>query len=112
MAGSPASQEPAIPNPQSPENPKSLGTLETPKGSGLRIGVQSFGFMAYGLWPFRVGTSAHRHSQPRRPSLNLDTFKLTEVSTHDWVLVYGLNLSYRNKETILFTIDPYYGNLN
>ena len=29
-----------------------------------------------------------------------------------WGLVKGLNLSYYNKETILFTIDPYYGNLN
>ena len=29
-----------------------------------------------------------------------------------WVLVKGLNLSYHNKETILFTIDPYCGNLN
>ena len=27
------------------------------------------------------------------------------------VLVKGLNLSYHNKETILFTIDPEYGNL-
>ena len=29
-----------------------------------------------------------------------------------WVLVIGFNLSYQNKETILFTIDLYYGNLN
>ena len=29
-----------------------------------------------------------------------------------WVLVKGFNLSYHNKETILFTTDPYYGNLN
>ena len=29
-----------------------------------------------------------------------------------WVLVRGFNLSYHKKETILFTIDPYYGNLN
>ena len=27
-------------------------------------------------------------------------------------LVKGINLSYHNKETVLFTIDPYYGNLN
>ena len=26
--------------------------------------------------------------------------------------VKGFNLSYHNKETISFTIDPYYGNLN
>ena len=26
--------------------------------------------------------------------------------------VNGFNLSYHNKETILITIDPYYGNLN
>ena len=26
--------------------------------------------------------------------------------------VRGFNLSYHNKETILFTIDPQYGNLN
>ena len=29
-----------------------------------------------------------------------------------WVRVKELNLSYHNEETILFTIDPYYGNLN
>ena len=29
-----------------------------------------------------------------------------------WILVKGFKLSYDNKETILFTIDPYYGNLN
>ena len=28
-----------------------------------------------------------------------------------WVLVQGFNVSYHNEETILFTIDPYYGNL-
>ena len=28
------------------------------------------------------------------------------------VLVEGFNLSCHNQETILFTIDPYYGNLN
>ena len=30
----------------------------------------------------------------------------------DWALVRGFNLNYHNKETILFTIDLYYGNLN
>ena len=34
------------------------------------------------------------------------------VDSPNWVLVKGFNLSYYNKETILFTIDPYYGNLN
>ena len=29
-----------------------------------------------------------------------------------WVLVKGFHLSYHKKETVLFTIDPYYGNLN
>ena len=29
-----------------------------------------------------------------------------------WVLVRGFNLSYHSKETVLFTIDPHYGNLN
>ena len=29
-----------------------------------------------------------------------------------WVLVRGLNLSYHNQETILFTIDSHCGNLN
>ena len=29
-----------------------------------------------------------------------------------WVLVKGFNLSYQNKETILFTIDPPYGKLD
>ena len=29
-----------------------------------------------------------------------------------WVLVRGFNLSYHNKDTILFTVDPHYGNLN
>ena len=30
----------------------------------------------------------------------------------NWVLVKGFNVSYQNKGTMLFTIDPYYGNLN
>ena len=29
-----------------------------------------------------------------------------------WVLVKGFNLNYHNKETVLFTIDPHYDNLN
>ena len=29
-----------------------------------------------------------------------------------WVLVRGFNFSYHNKETIVFSIDPYYGNLS
>ena len=29
----------------------------------------------------------------------------------NWVLVKGITLSYHNKETILSTIGPYYGNL-
>ena len=42
-----------------------------------------------------------------------DTRGLAEdLSAKDWVLVKGFNLSYHNKETILFTIDPHYGNLN
>ena len=28
-----------------------------------------------------------------------------------WVLVKGFNVSYHNKETIVFTKDPYHGNL-
>ena len=28
-----------------------------------------------------------------------------------WALVKGFNVSYQNKETILFSVDPYYGNL-
>ena len=30
----------------------------------------------------------------------------------NWILVKGFSLSYYNKETTLFAIDPYYGNLN
>ena len=30
---------------------------------------------------------------------------------YDWVLVKGFSLSYHNKETALFAVDPYYGNL-
>ena len=30
---------------------------------------------------------------------------------NSWVLVTGFHLSYHNKDTILFAIDPYYGNL-
>ena len=33
------------------------------------------------------------------------------LCTHYWVLVKGLNLSSQKKETILFIIDPLYGNL-
>ena len=35
----------------------------------------------------------------------------TESSDY-WVPVRGFSLSYHNKETILLTIDPCYGNLN
>ena len=33
-------------------------------------------------------------------------------SSDYWVPVRGFRLSYHNKETILLTIDPCYGNLN
>ena len=29
----------------------------------------------------------------------------------NWVFVNGFNFSCHNKKTILFTVDPYYGNL-
>ena len=33
--------------------------------------------------------------------------------TYNWVLVKGFSLlSYQYEETLLFTIDPYFGNLN
>ena len=32
--------------------------------------------------------------------------------TRSWVLVKGCNLSYYKKQTVLVTIDPYYGDLN
>ena len=38
--------------------------------------------------------------------------KTVSGSSFTWVLVKEFNLSYHNKETILFTIDPQYGNLN
>ena len=28
----------------------------------------------------------------------------------NWILLKGLKLSYHNKETILFSVAPYYGN--
>ena len=31
------------------------------------------------------------------------------IVTPGWDLVVQFNLSYHNQETILFTIDPYYG---
>ena len=34
------------------------------------------------------------------------------LGDQNWVLVRGLDLSYHKRETILFIIDPYYGNLN
>ena len=34
----------------------------------------------------------------------------TEACADNWVLVTGFNLSYDNKETLLFTVDPYYSN--
>ena len=38
----------------------------------------------------------------------LRTFGCSE--RRSWVLVKELNLSYHHKETLLFTIDPYFGN--
>ena len=35
-----------------------------------------------------------------------------ERSKRTWALAKGCNLSYQNKETILFTVDPDDGNLN
>ena len=43
-------------------------------------------------------------------STALGTWQATATAVY-WVLVKGFNLSYHDKETILFTIDPYYGNL-
>ena len=50
-------------------------------------------------------TPAHPIPPPPRASRHL------RPGMH-WVLAKGFNLSYHNKETILLTIDPYYGNLN
>ena len=33
-------------------------------------------------------------------------------ATFSWALFTGFSLSFYSKETILFTIEPYYGNLN
>ena len=33
-------------------------------------------------------------------------------ATFSWALVRGFSLSFYSKETILFTIEPYYGDLN
>ena len=37
---------------------------------------------------------------------------LRSARSQNWVLVKEGILRYHNKETILFTIDPHYGNLN
>ena len=41
-----------------------------------------------------------------------NTSRCVQESAFAWVLVKGFNLGYHNKETILFTIGPYSGNLN
>ena len=41
----------------------------------------------------------------------LDAYMRTLEPSY-WVLVRGFNLSYHNGETIVFIIDPYYGNLS
>ena len=44
--------------------------------------------------------------------LGAATGHLSKHASGYWVLAKGFNLRYHHKETILFTIDTYYGNLN
>ena len=46
----------------------------------------------------------------RHKCLRMHTY--IHIRDRSWALVKGFNLSYYNKETILFTVDPYNGNLN
>ena len=52
-------------------------------------------------------TLDRRRTQGTRELLVRET-----VRNANTALVRGFNLSYHNKETILFTLDPHYGNLN
>ena len=65
-----------------------VGTFVGSRATGpidTKFSVQDFGFTVRGLG-FRVWGS--------------------------WFLLKGFTLRYHNKETIFFTIDPYYGSLN
>ena len=50
--------------------------------------------------------------KPKPQSLNPQTLNALCKRMVSWALAKGLNLSYHKKEAILFTIDPYHGNLN
>ena len=54
----------------------------------------------------RVGSRSRENSRGQAQLFPTVTFQ------QNWVLVKGLNNSYHNKETVLYTIDPYYGKLN
>ena len=48
----------------------------------------------------------------KMPTRFLGTPTLCKYSFWYWVLVKAFNISSHNQETILLTIDPYYGNLS
>ena len=79
-------------------------SLAPEMGLGCSVGVWGWGWELSGTctanWAWCLQHSSVARAFLRRPdALN-------------WVLVKGFNFSYHNKETILFTFDSYYGNLN
>ena len=52
----------------------------------------------------------HRHGNQHAQATE-GALRIEMLDSEAWLLVKGFNLHDHNKETILFTIDPYYGNL-
>ena len=77
-------------------------------------GLHAFGFGAWASVPHGIGFG--RAGVPLKASTHRSLETQSEALSHSfdkeplyWVLVTGSNLSYHNKETLLFTLDPYYG---
>ena len=78
-------------------------------------GIYSLGAFTAGTWmlPLLLWRQwvmlllhCQQHTMPNGEAKNV------QIRGQCWVLeVKGFSLSYHNKETLLFTIDPYYGNL-
>ena len=80
------------------------------QGSGL-LGSRFCGWGLGGLGSWVLGVP--RPNPLRRNLIFLISKSLAGKKTDiGWALVKGFHLSYHNKETIVFTIDPQYGNLN
>ena len=78
------------------------------------MGVGGLGFRVWGVTKGQASGSLGLGVHSLKPRLGTDRRSPAYLSPMNniWVLAKGFHLSYHNKETILFTISPYYDNLN